>query len=281
MKYITEAYLINCLTNLHVGSGANDVGAVDNLVQRDPVTRVPVIHSSSLKGALREHFDTRTTVAEEVVRYVFGGDSLRRKDDKGMVGHYKFFQADLIAYPVRSNRTVFRRAVSLSQIETVCERAQRLGVWQDAASGTFDRSLFGLEGDVERLSPEKHQPMTDSSGELLESYLSTDGLVSSTSETIGGNMALFHPVDFQHLVTRLPAVARNELKNGESKNLWYEEVVPRETRFLFLVSKPAHCLTDPQHREFESQLSDCTVQIGANGSIGYGFCSIQKIVPHE
>ena len=52
-----NAYFIHCITNMHVGSGDANYGIVDKLVQRDPVTDFPTIHPSSLKGALREHFE--------------------------------------------------------------------------------------------------------------------------------------------------------------------------------------------------------------------------------
>ena len=49
------AYKIDCITNLHVGSGDLNYNIVDNEVERDAVTGYPVIHASGLKGALREH----------------------------------------------------------------------------------------------------------------------------------------------------------------------------------------------------------------------------------
>jgi CRISPR-associated protein Cmr4 len=57
MKYTFNAYFIQCITNMHVGSGDANYGVIDKLVQRDPVTGYPTIHPSSLKGALREHFE--------------------------------------------------------------------------------------------------------------------------------------------------------------------------------------------------------------------------------
>jgi CRISPR-associated protein Cmr4 len=44
-----KAYLIQCITNLHVGSGDATYGIVDKLVQRDAVYSYPTIHSSSLE----------------------------------------------------------------------------------------------------------------------------------------------------------------------------------------------------------------------------------------
>ncbi len=52
----TELYKIITLSNLHVGCGDINFDVIDNQVQRDPITQLPNINSSSLKGAFREHF---------------------------------------------------------------------------------------------------------------------------------------------------------------------------------------------------------------------------------
>ena len=59
MKLKTVAYMIRCLTNMHVGKGDATYEVVDKCVQRDVTTGVPCIYSSSLKGALRHFFTSR------------------------------------------------------------------------------------------------------------------------------------------------------------------------------------------------------------------------------
>jgi len=56
-------YKIECLTNLHVGSGDINYNVVDNEVEKD-INGYPMIHSSGLKGALREQ-------AEQVAMKVY------------------------------------------------------------------------------------------------------------------------------------------------------------------------------------------------------------------
>lgn len=72
---------------------------------------------------------------------------------------------------------------------------------------------------------------------------------------------------------QLPVIARNKLDNGESKNLWYEEVVPAESRFVFFVSYD----NEDIFKEFNKIIEEGVIQIGANGSIGYGFCKITNL----
>ncbi|WP_373727610.1 type III-B CRISPR module RAMP protein Cmr4 [Bacteroides heparinolyticus] len=85
----------------------------------------------------------------------------------------------------------------------------------------------------------------------------------------------------------LPIIARNYLKNGESKNLWYEEVVPAESRFVFFVTYPENTGNENSEdkkpedifKKFNEFLTNekSVVQIGANSSVGYGLCKISNI----
>lgn len=74
----------------------------------------------------------------------------------------------------------------------------------------------------------------------------------------------------------LPIIARNVLDNGESKNLWYEQVVPAETIFYAITQEP-----EPDRTKDEKCLSeyinDKIIQIGANATIGYGYCLFKNI----
>ena len=71
----------------------------------------------------------------------------------------------------------------------------------------------------------------------------------------------------------LPVIARNFLENGQSTNLWYEQVVPRQSRFSMLImqKEKTNLSTD-----FETRLTGRgLVQIGANATVGYGQCKIE------
>ena len=56
---IVKCFKMECLTNLHVGSGENNYNIVDKEVEKDPVLQVPTIHASGVKGALREHLEAQ------------------------------------------------------------------------------------------------------------------------------------------------------------------------------------------------------------------------------
>jgi CRISPR-associated protein Cmr4 len=65
----------------------------------------------------------------------------------------------------------------------------------------------------------------------------------------------------------LPIIARNVL--GENPNLWYEQIVPPETVFYTFLQSPDESLS--------TAINDKIVQIGANATIGYGYCKFNKI----
>lgn len=84
--------------------------------------------------------------------------------------------------------------------------------------------------------------------------------------------------DFKDLCRdeELPIIARNCLENGVSTNLWYEQVLPAETVFYTMT------LTDREKNLLSEKIDNQIVQIGANATIGYGYCLFtQKQVNHE
>ena len=67
----------------------------------------------------------------------------------------------------------------------------------------------------------------------------------------------------------LPIIARNCLENGESTNLWYEQVLPS-------LSVLATVIVTKESGQMDL-LNEKIVQIGANATIGYGYCKFVKL----
>lgn len=237
----THVFLIRALTNLHVGSGDANYGAVDKLVQRDPTTKLPTIHSTSIKGALREHFEEVVGWGKTDPRviHIFGsavGDS-----DNAKQGNYHFFSADLLALAVPDESEnlgeTFVRGASEKIINQFIEKSELLNGFLPKSGKT----VFAADQEVK-------------------------GLNFKTKDTKGKDFDLVEKAD------SLPVIARNQLENGISNNLWYEEIVPRESVFGWLVqSNGAHEL------DFIRELNGKIIQIGANATVGYGFCHFKKI----
>jgi CRISPR-associated protein Cmr4 len=105
------------------------------------------------------------------------------------------------------------------------------------------------------------------------------------------NLAIFNDEDFNEAVSNLPVIARNALDNGKSVNLWYEEVVPRESIFYTVLcyynniddtkkdqrGRSDKNKFDMAYKLFEEKLLKDSIQIGANASIGYGITNFLKI----
>lgn len=230
----TELYTITTLSNLHVGSGDINFDIIDNQVQRDATTNLPIIHSSSLKGAFREHFTIFDENGKKVkdsmmVTYVFGRDTEDSENKKSsQAGAYSFFEAQLLTRPVRSNVRPYFNATSPSVIKNFLEAIALFDIG-------FDEELKAELERFSQLNPLKNEPLIfeNLSNVTLEDeiakYQNFD--VSKLKSFLGENLALFEDKAFEEL--DLPVIARNQLENGKSKNLWYEEVVPKKNEILF------------------------------------------------
>ncbi len=251
-----DAYLITCLTNLHVGAEGVNYGVVDNLVQRDTISNIPVINASSLKGALREFFKDKWGENDDKLNYIFGPDSTRNSSSgKEGIGNYKFFEARLLSLPMRSDVKPFYNVTTvdlLANINSLYKAFQNTDLIDKI--GFSDKRESKVQVKLEDWFTEKKDDFPE-------------------NKLIGENIATFDTDTFKKVVKSLPVIARNKLDNGESKNLWYEEVVPRESRFVFMVSK-----TNRFNDEFDEIILNNVIQIGGNASVGYGFCKITKIV---
>lgn len=67
----------------------------------------------------------------------------------------------------------------------------------------------------------------------------------------------------------LPIIARNCLENGESVNLWYEQVLPSQSVLATIIQTV--------NKDDLDMLNGQIVQIGANATIGYGYCKFIKL----
>lgn len=272
--YSQSLFVVTTLTNLHAGSGKNNYGVIDNLVQRDVLTSWPTIHASSLKGALRQYcFDTLKNENKAKITHIFGADTNEGENSQG--GAYVFLPAQLLSIPVRSDVRPFFRATCPKVIGELIETADSFGV--DLPAGpVLEQFRESLSGDAIHSDPslETETPYIEAL-DLQAKYKSMEGLVQ-LEPLLGDNLVLLSDERFSELVDdeNLPIIARNNLENGISRNLWYEQIVPRQSRFFTLILAPKG---DPHQAFFNQHLQEQAVQVGANASIGYGFCTFKKI----
>ncbi|MEN4045379.1 type III-B CRISPR module RAMP protein Cmr4 [Sulfurimonas sp. NWX367] len=268
-----ELYKINTLSNLHVGSGDINFDIIDNQVQRDAITNLPNINSSSLKGAFREVFSSENG-SKALVEYIFGPDNI--SNDSHQTGAYSFFEAQILTRPVRSNVKAYFNATSPLVIQNFLETIENFNIDFDAETKKVLQRFADLK--VQKSSPLIFQNIKNA---ILEDDKATVSNFDTTvlEKFLGKNLALFDDADFKQL--ELPVLARNALENGISQNLWYEEVVPKKTQFFFCIAKPDN-IDEKDAKKiagFENRFHNegSIVQFGANKSIGYGFSKVTRI----
>jgi len=297
MNMVTQFYLLRAITNLHVGSGETNYGVIDKLIERDAATGFPCINSSGLKGAIKEKFNDK---GEKLLLEVFGSDTARnrrkkdelakeggntaaRDDENTTQGLCHFLPAHLLALPVRSDKTPFFIATSPALVNGF------LKLYADIIGNYVNKSLLEKVKDHIRKAssgfqstPEDNPSVKVDLGQLgIDTNSnpipnSNDNNIEGTLKTLLGSTT--HPlviVSDAHMIElcndyNLPVIARNALEDGQSQNLWYEQVLPRESLMYFPI------IWD-KDRSNDFNLNGNTLQVGGNASVGYGFTKINSI----
>ena len=293
--YKNRAYIIKTKTNLHVGADGTNFGIVDKEVQRDSISNLPIINGSSLKGAIREHFRDMLATTNEleidsqkvkpfVFRTIFGEKQkeLDEEDTKTYSklpkhGLVKFIDAKLLFLPLRSNIRPFYHTTSISNLKSMVE---------------FLKS-FGISIEIDNISDIKRSVVIGDSEAIVEDVecKAHNIDISLIKELFGvENLAIFTDEDFNEAVSNLPIIARNKIATNADRtdgNLWYEEMIPRES-ILYTILCYYDNLDDDtvdrrgrtdrrkfenSYRLFDNKLLKDDIQIGANASIGYGICN--------
>lgn len=219
----THVVLITAKTNIHVGNeNGGEFTIIDKAIQRDVLTGLPCINSSSLKGAINEYCSNMLKMKAEQRSKLFGSDKLDKKSE-AKKGEAIFFDAKLLFLPQQDEKALYRHVTTKDILQMMEDRVKLF-------IPSFKLEVNELNGkEVDVIDYDK-----------MKSLCSNDNL---------------------------PIIARNTLENGESKNLWYEQVLPAETVFYTIIQEEENDLKDA--------LNGKIVQIGANATIGYGYCEFK------
>ena len=224
-----NVWFITAKTNLHVGNeNTSNYGLIDLAVQRNVTTKLPCINSSSLKGALNEYAAKEAKLGSMDLIHIFGSDKVKENG--------KSRNSDT----QKGQYTFFDANILFLPIQSDTKLYEL--VTCEAVLDSFIKQVKLLTGEI--LDKEE-----------VKSKFECTKVVSKEK--------------FDELCSddNLPIIARNVLENGESKNLWYEQVVPAETVFYTIID-------DNGDGILANMIGDdnCIVQIGANATIGYGYC---------
>ncbi|MEW6194395.1 MAG: type III-B CRISPR module RAMP protein Cmr4 [Bacteroidota bacterium] len=269
-----QAFIITTLTSTHLGSGETHIGVIDNLVQKDPVTKIPVFHSSGIKGALKWHFKNHPSLN---INVIFG-----KEDDQP--GHLIINEATLITLPLRSTHKVYFECSSPLVLEEYFESLNNfLSISKDIS--TFINYLRTQTSDFQMFDECQNIEIEDycnsskidfgSTGELNE----VKKLLKDYCHIDLSRFAIFKDEIFQDICEHnLPIIARNQInEDGTSGNLFYEEVLPRRTKMSLILGDDGTLNSD--FSSFCDEIVKTTeiIQFGANYSVGYGFTKISKM----
>lgn len=268
-------YFIDTLTNTHVGSGDSGFDVIDNRIQKDPVTGIPIFQSSSLKGALRDYYgetNINNTSVDNKGSLIFGSEGASEMRQGSVIFH----DARLLFLPVRGITRPFYYATSMAVLRETYGLLSTFGIM-------FDKQLFpnvnkpqqgsfwiNGEGPAfledKKIDTHKHQDLFND--KVFQFFASGIDLES---------IAILEDSDFaDYCRDALPIIARNKIgENGTSENLFYEEMLPRQSRLWTLFS----VMNGNQHQEinnFIESLDKTVIQLGANSTIGCGFCHFTK-----
>lgn len=288
---IKSLYLIRALANLHPGSGDTNYGIIDRLVQRDAATNLPCMHGSGIKGAMKqqlhEAWQNNPAESSKWLRDIFGSDSTVNTAQGATPNHGSpqqgktvFTDAYLLALPVPTTKFPFVLVTCPTILMELQQRQEELGSALAAELTTIIKKLPTELGEKIALTQELNNTGMSSIGGTLAS-IDKIGLTAKEGNTLA---SFLHPQQRCALVSdatfielcddlNLPVIARNYLEDGQSKNLWYEQVLPRET--LLFTNILWH--DDQQKDRVESIIFKQPIQLGANASIGYGLTTFRTL----
>lgn len=119
-------WVITPKTNLHVGDeNTSSYGLIDKAIQRNAVTELPCINSSSLKGAIKEFASECVKMKPADCKKIFG--SAKGDDNDTAKGEYTFFDAEIVAIPIPDDKHDYCLAVCEEVIQSFVNKAKLFG----------------------------------------------------------------------------------------------------------------------------------------------------------
>ena len=295
-----------CETPLHVGSGS-DLGIVDLPIQRERHTNFPKIEASSLKGALREAFESafksETTHDNRLkVHRAFGYDKdgiLKTDkanidaffgDDTQFSGALSLTDARLLLFPVKSLYGVFAWITCPRVIKKFIADLELAGMKNVVQEINTSKVSIGQKSTIENgnkiyleefvfQNPDKKQEI-DKLGEWLAANV-FDGIDKYWQEKIKTDIVVLGDNDFRDFVTLATEVItrtkiNNETGTVQTGALFSEEYLPAESILYCLAmfadefsAKETRMNAEGVKDFFEKGLPQI-VQVGANATLGKG-----------
>lgn len=309
-----EARLIRlyCENPVHAGSG-DELGVIDLPVQREKHTDFPVIQASTLKGALRESFESEMAVDNALEKSLFKDlqltdESLLKtainmifgEEGKKFASAISFTDARILLFPVRSVRNTFVWITSpfvinrLRRDLELCKSSVSLDLpllEEGVAISTNSNLMMNSnrvileEFTFDAIQDERVDILARWIGENIFPGIST---YSYWKRKLLSDLVVLNEDDFRDFVKMSTEVIARTKINSETRvvsdgGLWYEENIPSDTLFYSLVMasdvlKPENKLQQLKSSRhvldfFTSGLNE-RIQLGGNQTIGKGIMRV-------
>ncbi|MBV6443391.1 MAG: hypothetical protein EPGJADBJ_05130 [Saprospiraceae bacterium] len=315
MFKLARPIFFHCQTPLHAGSGS-DLGVVDLPIQRESHTAFPKIEASSLKGAIREDFETSaaTQADKNNIQLAFGYDGgnssnheapFTEAEDREYAGALGFTDARLLLFPVRSARGVFAWLICPAILKKFSHEANNICNLGDLS---FPEISHADDGDVLTAS----DAIIANGKATLEEYHFTakvEGNVTAAAKTLAAATGIAEIEnrlgvvsdevfrDFVQMSTEIITRIKIDNEKGTVQRgaLFTEEYLPAESVLYALVmANPLFGTTKAKtgftYKEEGKALGEAEkvmgyfmkglrpyIQIGGNATLGKGIVKTAKI----
>ena len=279
----TKIFEVKCITNLHIGTSGSAYGVIKNEVEKDVVLNTPLLPASGIKGALRDFWRQNNKKYQEKI---FGSDPTEQNE--GSKGKCKFLNGQMILRPMRVSLGDYSYCLVTTPdlIRTMLDTFRDFGVKtyrgisiSDFNSESVFDNIFNREGIHGSVYYSKGN-IQEIEGYGIDSCIESNNAIFKMLSDIaeGVPVAIMKNEVFQMI--DLPIVARNHLIDGKSNNLWYEELVPHQSRFYFITLWEGND-EDNIYQYIIDEIPKIPISFGGNNSIGNGYCSIEVVETEE
>ncbi len=269
---------------VHAGSGSS-VATVDLPIQRERHTGYPIIQSSGVKGAMRDHFRKFHDASndKELINKIFGSDEQDGwdKNKESIPGAFTVSDAKILAFPIRSNVAPFVWVTSPTVLNRLKKDLEYIGggindtfeVEGDKAiilEGSFrNGQKIILEEAVVKVSGDKPQHI-----DFLRNYFPELERLLLISDEM-----------FDYCVSYCTEIQTNikiDSEKGTTKDgsLRYQEFLPSDSVLYSVVKFGKSYEGDLQSDTIKKFLQDTItgfIQVGGDTSMGKGICKINWI----
>lgn len=272
-------YILDAYTDIQVGDGGAVEGIIDKKVQKE--NGLPIIHGSSIKGALREHMEI-LELPENELKSLFGSGP---KDVTAYEGQVKYYSARLWTYPVRGSNGYVYSGISENILKHIVGAVSDFGIYLEDEVKENLNDFYNVVAKLEENKQlEEHSLVISKDAPLLiEGYPSkswdNQGIafkeLLKLSSFVRGDanfdLVVLSNEHMHNILKDLPNFARNKLVNGVSSNLWYEEYIPERAQFYVPMSLISKDVENAKNIFNIIEEKNVYLQIGSNASIGKGY----------